>query len=186
MGEVSYDCEASFDQIHLAQCNIYTLHQNIHKNLLHACTTCIEWRKHYMKSHLGVSLKTYQQQQDQPHIGDENQGKGDVPSLYRQKSSILHTDQAWIETWIYLESYTGDWSRWYTSMCKWHSWTHVGREWGEDPIDKVMEKLKMSAQLWSKLSDITDSSIAMHEYNWKILAWELLNSEFHLVWLMNK
>ena len=82
IGEISHDCNACFDRVERSQSNIFTQKQNMGANLLIMRDLCVERLQRHVKTGLGVSVSTYQQEKEEPRVGGEVQGKADVPALY--------------------------------------------------------------------------------------------------------
>ena len=71
IGEVSYDCKACFDRVERSQSNIFAQKQNFDGNLLLARDLCVERLRRHVKTGLGVSVNTYQEEEEDPRIGGE-------------------------------------------------------------------------------------------------------------------
>ena len=77
IGECSYDCKACFDRINKSQSNILAKKQNVADSILQARAICIRRMKKHVKTGLGVSKHTYQQEiTDEHELGGEIQGEG--------------------------------------------------------------------------------------------------------------
>ncbi|KAL7528483.1 hypothetical protein ACHAXR_002471 [Thalassiosira sp. AJA248-18] len=177
--EVNHDMKACFHRMNPSQSNIYAQKLNVDKKLLEARAICIERLKRRVKTGLGVSDTTYQQEEGEPTIGGEVQGKGDVPALFLQQSSALLKAKAHasIAPGLTMESCTGKRS------IKRHSVAYVDdtdenvtvdRD-SEFPIHQAVRRGQKSAQIWSNLANITGHSMALQKTNWRMIAWELIN-----------
>ena len=71
IGEVSYDCKVCFDRVERSQSNILAQKQNMDVNMLIARDLYVERLQRHVKTGLGVSMSTYQQEKDEPRIGGE-------------------------------------------------------------------------------------------------------------------
>ena len=89
IGDASYDCKACFDRVERSQSNILAQKQNMDANSLLARDLCMEKLQRHVRTGLGVSVSTYQQDKEEPRVGEEVQGKADVSALYTLISSLL-------------------------------------------------------------------------------------------------
>ena len=89
IGEVSYDCKACFDRVLRSQSNILAQKQNMDAIFLPARDLCVERLQRHVKTGLGVSVKTYHEEKEEPRVGGEVQGKADVPALYTLNRYVL-------------------------------------------------------------------------------------------------
>ena len=101
IAELSHDLKACFDRMHTSQSNIYAQRQNVHPTICTARAKTIEGLRRHAKTGLGISDATYGNEAGEPRIGGEVQGKGDVPSLYLQQSSVILRAHSSIDcTWV--------------------------------------------------------------------------------------
>ena len=89
-----------------SQSNILAQKQNIDANLLLTRDLFVERLRQHVKTGLGVSVRTYHQEKEEPRVGGEVQGKADVPALYTLISSILLESHKSIAPGLYLHSCT--------------------------------------------------------------------------------
>ena len=66
IGEVSYDYKAYFDRVERSQSNILAQKQDIDANLLLARDFYVERLQRHVNTGLGVSVRTYQQEKEEP------------------------------------------------------------------------------------------------------------------------
>ena len=59
--ETSYDKKACFDRMQTGQSDLYAQKQNVEKNLLRCRSMCVKGMRRHLKTGLGVSIGTYQQ-----------------------------------------------------------------------------------------------------------------------------
>jgi hypothetical protein len=84
-----YDLCANYDRIFPAIPNLIAQRSRIDKNILRARALVIENMRRRVKTALGTSTESYGQEPNEPEIGGEVQGKGDVPSLWSVQSDTL-------------------------------------------------------------------------------------------------
>ena len=183
MGEVSHDLKACFDRMHTSQSNIYAQRQNVDENICLARAKTIEGLRRHAKTGLGVSDETYGNEPGEPRIGGEVQGKGDVPQLYLQQSSVILRAHSSIAPGFSLKSCTG------RREIAHHSLGYVDDTEGHvsvdhnspHPIVELIEKLSDSGQKYCNLQALTGGSSALHKTKWRMIAWEMINGELKLV-----
>jgi hypothetical protein len=93
IAETTHDKRACFDRMRRGLVNVHKRKQNVSKNACLCTAKTIRQMKRSVKTCVGVSKTTYQQEKDEAEIEGEVQGKGDVPSLYTQQSSIMNKTQ---------------------------------------------------------------------------------------------
>ena len=174
MAELSHDLKACFDRMDPSQSNIYAQRQNVHPNVCIARAATIEGMRRHVKTGLGVSEETYGNEKGEPKIGGEVQGKGDVPSLYLQQSSVVLRAHSAIAPGLNQPSCTG------RRAIKHHSLGYVDDTEGHasakhnspHPIVEVIKNLNESGQKYVNLQAITGGASALHKTKWRMIAWE--------------
>jgi hypothetical protein len=84
-----YDLCANYDRIFPSISNLIAQRSGMDKNILRARALVIERMRRRVKTALGTSIESYGQEPNEPEIGGEVQGKGDVPSLWCIQSDTL-------------------------------------------------------------------------------------------------
>ena len=183
IAEMSHDLKACFDRMHTSQSNIYAQRQNVHPTICTARAKTIEGLRRHAKTGLGISDATYGNEAGEPRIGGEVQGKGDVPSLYLQQSSVILRAHSSIAPGLNLPSCTGK------RAISHHSLGYVDDTEGHvsadhdspHPIVELIAKLSESGQKYCNLQALTGGASALHKTKWRMIAWEMINGELKLV-----
>lgn len=84
-----YDLCANYDRIFKSISNLIAQRSGMDKNILRARALVIENMRRRVKTALGTSVESYGQEPNEPEVGGEVQGKGDVPSLWCIQSDTL-------------------------------------------------------------------------------------------------
>ncbi|KAL3796822.1 hypothetical protein ACHAWO_002060 [Cyclotella atomus] len=84
-----YDLVANYDRIFKSISNLFAQRCGMDKNILRARALVIENMRRRVKTALGTSTESYGQEPNEPKVGGEVQGKGDVPSLWCVQSNTL-------------------------------------------------------------------------------------------------
>ena len=130
-----------------------------------------------------MSSRSYHQVQGEHKIHGEVQGKGDVPSLFCQQSSVLLKAHESLAPGVELKSCTGRRAIRHNNVC------YVDDDDGqttakhnsEHPIPEVVGKLQTSVDIWNRLVFLSGHALAFHKEYWTILAFEWLEGKVNLV-----
>ena len=181
--EESCDCKACFDRVLYSQSNIYAAKQNFSDNLLIARAMCVERMARHVKTGAGISETSYQNEDGQPQLSGELQGKADVPVLFCNQSSVFLKSHNKIATGLHINSCTRERSINHNNI----SYSddndrHVSAPYDKDcPIGCVLDGLRDSGTKWNNLVQITGGVLALHKTCWRILAWQLQRGELKIV-----
>jgi hypothetical protein len=183
IGEVSYDCKACFDRVLISQSNILAQKQNMDANFLLARDLCVERLQRHVKTGLGVSVKTYHEEKEEPRVGGEVQGKADVPALYTLNRYVLLEAHQSIAPGLCLQSCTRARVIEHNNVAYSDDTDgHVSAEHDDDsPTESVIEKMRESAKMWNNLVMISGGSLALHKTSWRLLAWEMEKGNLKLI-----
>ena len=78
IAEINHDQKAQFDRIMDEVSSIMAMKQNVDENLIRARCMIVDEMERHLHTGLGISDSFYKQLPNEPKIGGEIQGKGDV------------------------------------------------------------------------------------------------------------
>ena len=110
-------------------------------------------------------MNTYQEEEGDPRIGGEVQGKADVPAFYTLNSSILLEAHKTIAPGLCLQSCTRARAIEHNNVAYSDDTDgHVSAEHDDGaPTESVIEKMRESARMWNNLIMISGGSLALHK-----------------------
>ena len=135
----------------------------------------MERLRRHVKTGLGVSVNTYQEEKEDLRIGGKVQGKADVPAFYTLNSSFLLEAHKTIAPGLCLHSCTRARAIDHNNMAYSDDADgHVLAEHDDElPTESVIEKMRESEKMWNNLIMISGGSLALHKTLWRLLAWEM-------------
>jgi len=183
IAETTHDKRACFDRMRRGLINIHKQKQNVSKNACLSTAKTIRRMKRRVKTCVGVSKMTYQQEKNEAEIDGEIQGKADVPSSYCQQSSIMNRTQKECAPGCLLNSCTMKRSiSHHNIMYVDDTDGHVSADHHSNtPIKDAAKKMQASVSSWGKIAQMMGHALAPHKTHWASLAYEFIGGKMRLV-----
>jgi hypothetical protein len=178
-----YDLCANYDRIFPSISNFIAQRSGMDKNILRARALAIEGMRRRVRTAHGTSEESYGQELNEPEIGGEVQGKGDVPSLWCIQSDTLLRAHEMKAYGMLLQNPNG------TRRIKRCNTQFVDDDdgWASAPFDsehprsETIRRMQHDAQRWNNINNIPGQTIAFHKCKWQILAWRVVNGDLQIV-----
>ena len=178
-----YDNTACFDRMYPEISNLIAQRYGVDKNLLRARAIVIARMRRHVKTALGTSTNTYQEEDGDHKLNGEIQGKGDVPSLWGIQSDTLLKAHKDLCTGLQLPDCTGLHEISMNNVAfvdDTDGWASA--DYGcDDARGQAISRLQRGAQVWNDLTNLSGGSIAFHKCKWQMIAWELVRGELQMI-----
>ncbi len=183
IGSIQHDMTAHFNRMYPAMTSLYGARTGVSSNVMFCINRTIDRLRRRVETRLGVSASSYGNTPDCTPLGGMVQGKADVPQWSTQQSDALLKAHCSLATGLNIKS---------PSLCRQishHSISYADDTDGQtscppatmSPVRTVVSTLQHSAQVWNKLVQICGGLIALHKYNWTLIAWEYLRGKHSLL-----
>ena len=178
-----YDLCANYDRIFKSISNLIAQRSGMDKNILRARALVIENMRRRVKTALGTSVESYGQEPNEPEVGGEVQGKGDVPSLWCVQSDTLLRAHEKGAYGMYLQNPDGSRN---IKRCNTQfvddddGWASAPFD-SEHPLSETVRRMQHDAQRWNNINNIPGQTIAFHKCKWQILAWHVINGDLKVI-----
>ena len=177
-----YDLVANYDRIFPSISNFIARRSSVNQTVLKARALVIERMRRRVKTGLGTSERSYGQDPDDPEVGGEVQGKGDVPSLWCVQSDTLLRTHSKGAYGMCLNNPVK------TRQIKRCNTQFVDDNdgWASAPFDcdhphqETVRRMRHDAQRWNNINNIPGQTVAFHKCKWQILAWKAINGEMEI------
>eukprot|EP01082_Thalassiosira_pseudonana_P005722 g5250.t1 g5250 contig2:87008-89119(+) len=183
ISSIYYDNASCFDRMHPEISNIIAQKHNVDTNILKARSIIIQRMRRRVRTSMGTSEEHYGNEAGEDALGDEIQGKGDVPSLWGLQSNTLLKVHQSLCTGLHITNpdRTREMKRNNTAFVDDTDGWASAEAGSTTPIQEVVDRLQYNGQVWNDLTNITGGSIAFHKCKWQLLAWEVVRGELRIV-----